>query len=371
MNCRISLSCAMGLESVLKFELYDLGHKQLTIENGAISLDGTLNDVIQFNLWCRTAGRVFIDLPSFKAHTFDELFDAVTAINWTEWLPKNAKCTIDSVSSKNSDLFSKSDVQSITKKAIITKLQKTHQTRTIIESGPHIPIRVSIQNNHVTLKLDTSGHGLNKRGYRTRFDAPLRETLAAAMIKLSRWDPENDALIDPCCGSGTILIEAGMIANNIAPGLNQTFCSEEWPVFKANEWQNAREEAVSKRRRIPFRIYGSDVNPDILKTARYNIEKAGLTNIFVETKDVADLRSRFDKGKIICNPPYGIRLEDQGDTHKLYANMGRQFKQQFSDWHYYILSGDEDFEEYFNQKATKKRKLFNGKIRCDLYQYFN
>ncbi|MGC6367334.1 MAG: THUMP domain-containing class I SAM-dependent RNA methyltransferase [Candidatus Marinamargulisbacteria bacterium] len=371
MNCRISLSCAMGLESVLKFELYDLGHKQLAIENGSISLDGTLNDVIQFNLWCRTAGRVFIELPTFRAHTFDELFDAVTAISWAEWLPKNAKCTIDSVSSKNSDLFSKSDIQSITKKAIITKLQKTHQTRTIIESGPHIPIRVSIQNNQVTLKLDTSGHGLNKRGYRTRFDAPLRETLAAAMIKLSRWDPENDALIDPCCGSGTILIEAGMIANNIAPGLNQTFCSEEWPVFKANEWQNAREEALSKRRRIPFRIYGSDVNPDILKTARYNIEKAGLSKIFVETKDVADLRSRFDKGKIICNPPYGIRLEDQGDTHKLYANMGRQFKQQFSDWHYYILSGDEDFEEYFNQKATKKRKLFNGKIRCDLYQYFN
>ena len=189
------------------------------------------------------------------------------------------------------------------KKRLLTIFKKPIKTRTIIESGPHIPIRVSIQNNHVTLKLDTSGHGLNKRGYRTRFDAPLRETLAAAMIKLSRWDPENDALIDPCCGSGTILIEAGMIANNIAPGLNQTFCSEEWPVFKANEWQNAREEAVSKRRRIPFRIYGSDVNPDILKTARYNIEKAGLSKIFVETKDVADLRSRFDKGKIICNPP--------------------------------------------------------------------
>ena len=220
-----------------------------------------------------------------------------------------------------------------------------------------IPIRIAIQDNTVTIRLDTSGHGLNKRGYRTRFDAPLRETLAAAMIQLTRWDPENDALLDPCCGSGTLLIEAAMIANQIAPGLHQQFCSEDWPAFSPSDWKNAREDATSQQKDTPYRIYGSDNNPQILKTARYNIERAGLSNIFVETKDISDLRSRFDQGKIICN-------------HKLYATMGRQFKQFFQDWHYYILSGDEAFELYFNQKATKKRKLFNGKIRCDLYQYF-
>ena len=225
-------------------------------------------------------------------------------------------------------------------------------------------------NDQVTLRLDTSGHGLNKRGYRTRFDAPLRETLAAALIKLSRWDPENDMLLDPCCGSGTILIEAGMIANHIAPGLNQVFCSEAWPVFSPKDWTAAREHAKSQQKDTPYRIYGSDNNPQILKTARYNIDRAGLSNIFVETKDMSELRSRFDQGKIICNPPYGIRLEDQGATHKLYATMGRQFSQFFRDWHYYILSGDDAFELYFNKQATKKRKLFNGKIRCDLYQYF-
>ena len=370
MNVTLAISCAMGLETVLKFELYDLGYKDLTIENGIISFSGTLEDAIQLNLWCRTAGRIFIELPTFNAQTFDDLFDSIQSMDWTPWLNKHSRITIDSVSSKHSDLFSKSDIQSIAKKAIITSLQKTFNCSTIEETGAHVPIRIQILNNQVTLRLDTSGHGLNKRGYRTRFDAPLRETLAAAMIKLSRWDPENDALIDPCCGSGTILIEAGMIANNIAPGLNQTFAAEEWVAFNAQDWNNAREEAKNKQKKTAFRIYGSDLNPQILKTARYNIARAGIDDIFVETKNVADLRSRFDQGKIICNPPYGIRLEDQASTHKLYNLMGHQFKQHFKHWHYYILSGDEQFEEYFNQKATKKRKLFNGKIRCDLYQYF-
>ena len=222
---KIVATCAMGIESVLKFELYDLGYKELTIENGCISFDGTPNDVIQLNLWCRTAGRIFIELPSFKAKSFDDLYDAVANIDWTKWLEKDSKCTIDSVSSKNSELFSKSDIQRITKKAIISSLQRSYSIQRFPETGAHVPIRVVVNNDQVSLRLDTSGHGLNKRGYRTRFDAPLRETLAAAIIKLSRWDPENDVLLDPFCGSGTILIEAAMIANNIAPGLNQSFCS--------------------------------------------------------------------------------------------------------------------------------------------------
>ncbi len=371
MNVTIILSCAMGLESVLKFELYDLGYKELRIDNGFIALNGTLTDVCKLNMWCRTAGRVFIELPTFEAHTFDDLFDAISTIDWTPWLETDSRCTIDSVSSKNSDLYSKSDIQSITKKAIISSLERSYNTSHFPETGAHVPIRVVINNNQVSLRLDTSGHGLNKRGYRTRFDAPLRETLAAAMIKLSRWDPANDVLLDPFCGSGTILIEAAMIANNIAPGAQQSFCSEMWPIFSGDDWRLIKSQAQDSISPIPFRIYGSDNNPDILKTARYNFKRAGIDNIFVETKALTEIKSRFDKGKIICNPPYGIRLEEQGAVHKLYAQMGHHLPTNFPDWDYYILTGDEQFEDYFNKKATKKRKLFNGKIRCDLYQFFN
>ena len=370
MTYTIVITCAMGLESVLKFECYDLGYKQLTINNGFITLQGTLTDVCRLNMWLRTAGRVFIELDSFKAQTFDDYFDAIYAMDWKNWLPKDVFCTIDSVSSKHSELFSKSDIQSITKRAILKSLESAYSITTFPESGPHVPIRIVIDNDIVTLRLDTSGHGLNKRGYRSRFDAPLRETLAAAMIKLSRWDPENDALIDPFCGSGTILIEAAMIANNIAPGLKQEFCSEFWPIYENDEWKNVRKDAHDSIQSIKYRIYGSDQNPNILKTARYNFESANVSDIFVETKSVVDVRSRFDKGKIICNPPYGLRLEDEASVHKTYAQMGQVFSQYFKEWNFYILTGDESFEEYFNKQATKKRKLFNGKIRCDLYSYF-
>ena len=360
----------MGLETVLKFELFDLGYKDLTIDNGSISFMGTLNDVIKCNLWCRTAGRVFVEIASFKAMSFDDLFEAVIKVDWSEWLEKDTKVTIDSVNSSNSELFSKSDIQSISKKAIVNYMQKKYKVRQLPETGYHVPIRIIINKNMVSIRLDTSGHGLNKRGYRTRFDAPLRETLAAAIIKLSRWDPKNDVLLDPFCGSGTILIEAAMIANNIAPGLNQSFVSEDWPIFKNSAWEKAKSEARSSITPYPFRIYGSDQNPDILKTARFNLKRANIEGVFVETKPFDQIQSRFEKGKIICNPPYGIRLEEAATTHKLYVTMGHHLRKNFSAWNFYILTGEENFEEYFNKKATKKRKLFNGNIRCDLYQYF-
>jgi putative N6-adenine-specific DNA methylase len=367
---KIILSCAMGLETVLKFELYDLGFKELSIDNGSISFDGTLEDVITCNLWCRTAGRVFVEIATFKAITFDELFDAVLTCDWSTWINRDTKVTIDAVTSTNSELFSKSDIQAITKKAIVRYCQDKYKVRRLPESGYHIPIRIVIAKNTVSLRLDTSGHGLNKRGYRSRFDAPLRETLAAALIKLSRWDPENDVLLDPFCGSGTILIEAAMMATNMAPGLAQTFTAEDWPIFPQKSWESARSKAKESITPSPVRIYGSDHNSDILKTARYNFKRANIDGIFVETKSFDDVKSRFEKGKIICNPPYGLRLEETAQTHKLYVAMGRHLKRAFSNWDYYILTADEDFEEYFNQKATKKRKLFNGNIRCDLYQYF-
>jgi putative N6-adenine-specific DNA methylase len=367
---KIVITCAMGLESVLKYELKDLGYHHLEVDNGFITINGNLNDIPTLNLWTRIGARVFIELPPFQAESFDDLFDAVAAIDWAQWVPVDGRCTIDSVHSKQSNLYSQSDIQSITKKAIIESLKKSYPNTTFTETGPHIPIRLTIHNNTVFVRLDTSGHGLNKRGYRSRFDAPLRETLAAAIIKLSRWNPNEDALLDPCCGSGTILIEAGMMAQNIAPGLNQRFCSESWPIMAGNCWQDARDNAESQKKATPFRIYGSDINPNILKTARINIKAVGIDGIFVETKPISDIRSRFQKGKIICNPPYGIRLEDEATAKALYGQMNTVFNQYFPDWDYYILSGNTSFEDYFNQKATKKRKLFNGPIRCDLYQYF-
>lgn len=368
----ICCTCAMGLEQVLKYELYDLGYPSLSVNNGYITFNGHLDDICHLNMWSRISGRIFIQLPSFTAHSFDDLFDAIREYTWSDWLPKDARCTIDQVTTKSSDLFSKSDIQSIAKKAIISSLEASYGTRIFPETGTHVPIRISIQNNQVTLRLDTSGHGLNKRGYRTRFDAPLRETLAAAMIKLSRWNPESDVLLDPFCGSGTILIEAAMMAYAIAPGLHQQFCSESWPIFSSTAWPSTRKKAAASAHPKPVRIYGSDNNPAILKTARYNMMRMGIEGVFVETKDALTIQSRFNKGKIICNPPYGLRLDEQGTVHKLYATLGHHLRNNFPnpEWNYYILTADTNFEDYFNQLSTKKRKLFNGNIRCDLYSFF-
>ena len=370
MNITLLVSCAMGLETVLKYELFDLGYKELQIDNGMIRLNGTLEDACTLNLWLRTAGRVFIEIGQFNATTFDALFDNVTALPWSDWIPANGACAVTHVHSHQSELFSKSDIQAISKKAIITAIMKGHNTQLCPETGPEFPVRIAVQNNKVSVRLDTSGHGLNKRGYRSRFDAPLRETLAAGLLKLSRWNPQNDALLDPCCGSGTILIEAAMMAYNIAPGLRQTFCAESWPIFGDSLWSTARKNAQDSQTPCKVRMYGSDQNADILTTARYNIQTMGLENIFVETKDIKDIRSRFDCGKIICNPPYGIRLEEQRSTHAMYATMGKVFAAQFPKWDYYILTANDQFEIHFNADATKKRKLFNGNLRCDLYQYF-
>jgi putative N6-adenine-specific DNA methylase len=390
MTQQIVATCAMGLESELKHELTQMGYSGLQMDNGRISFNASTTDIIHLNLWSRIAGRILIKLAQFKATNFDELFNAIEAIDWRIWCPKNGRCTIDAVSTKDAVLYAKSTVQSIAKKAIVTSLQSRYNIVNISETGPHIPIRIDIKNDTVTVFLDSSGHGLNKRGYRTRFDAPLRETLAAGILKLSRWKPDQDVLLDPFCGSGTILIEAALMANNIAPGLNQTFCSETWPMFSESDWTTARSNAISSQKTSAFRIYGSDINPEILNTARFNFKRANVDGIFVETKGISSVRSRFDKGKIITNPPYGIRIHDESNQNfrfdkktprhsihrastveTLYTTMGAQFKTHFKGWDYYILCGDMSFEDCFNKKASKKRKLFNGNIQCNLYQYFS
>jgi putative N6-adenine-specific DNA methylase len=363
----------MGLESVLARELQALGF-QTTVLNTKVEFQGDFVDLFRANLWCRTAGRIYIKIATFNATTFDELFDQTYACDWPFWISKEDQFPVSKVSSRKSKLFSKSDCQAIVKKAISKKLQDTYNQKTLPETGSLVPIRIQIENDEVVLSIDSTGAGLNKRGYRAHMSvAPLRETLAAGLILLSRWRAAEDALIDPFCGTGTLLIEAGLIACNIAPGLNRSFISQKFKCIESKYFDTAYEEAHdSILKDVSFRIYGSDINPKVLSIANKNIELAGLSNIFVQKRELQDISSRFDRGKIITNPPYQERLDTPGydSSEELYKMIGSVFSENFSEWDYGVLSDNEDFEDYFGQKSRKKRKLFNGGIQCRFFQYF-
>ncbi|RAP33178.1 RNA methyltransferase [Candidatus Marinamargulisbacteria bacterium SCGC AG-410-N11] len=363
---------AMGLESVLKQEVLQLGYKIDNVYDGKVEFEGDLTDICKTNIWLRTAGRIYIKIATFKATTFDELFDKTKQINWHNWIGKNDRFPISKITSRKSTLFSKSDCQSIVKKAIVSQLQSHYKIHSLPENEANCAIRIQIENDFVTLSLDSSGAGLNKRGYRAHMDiAPIRETLAAGLILLSRWNPTRDILIDPMCGTGTILIEAGMIAQNIAPGLNRSFASEQWKIIPSKLWNNTRQEAIAaKNNHTNFTILGSDINGRSLNIARKNIELANVTNINVQTLPLSEFNSRHKFGKIITNPPYGDRLNQDINIHDLYTEMGAIFKDNIPDWSYYIITPHEQFEQLFNKKATKRRKLFNGNIQCWYYQYF-
>ncbi len=364
----------MGLESVLAKEIQALGY-DTEIFNTKVAFKGDDQAICRANLWLRTAGRVYLKIASFKATTFDELFDQTRGVNWSEWIGQNDQFPVTQVSSRKSALFSKSDCQSIVKKAIVTHLQTTYKSNTLPETGASYPIRVQIESDIVTLSIDTTGDGLNKRGYRAHMSrAPLRETLAAGLVLLSRWRPDQDVLMDPFCGTGTILIEAGLIARNMAPGLNRSFNSEKWHRMSPDVWATARREATDCiKKESDYRIYGSDNNPKALSIANKNIELAGLTNIFVQKRELTEISSRFEQGKIIANPPYGERLETGPDLEidQLYEQMGHIFREQFPLWSYYILTSHEAFDRVFGKKSTKNRKLYNGGIMCWYYQYFS
>ena len=370
MKFSITATAAMGLETVLKYELFDLGYKDLTVENGKITLTGDWIDICRLNLQLRSAGRVYLNIAEFEAKSFDELFEKTRAIEWEQFIQETDRFPVSKISSKNSTLFSKSDSQSIIKKAIVDRLRSKYNRNHFPETGASFFIRAEILNDVVKLSVDTSGEGLHKRGYRAySSQAPLRETLAASMILLSRWNPEEEVLMDPFCGSGTILIEAAMIAQNIAPGLSRYFASEFWGVFPDKDWESARVEAESQKKDIKANIYGSDIDPKVLNIARHNISESALENVFVQTLDVKESRSKFKSGKIICNPPYGERIKI--NLNELYADMAYAFNSGFQDWSYYILSGDPFFEKGFGKKANKNRKVFNGNLPCRIYQYFN
>lgn len=363
-------TAAMGLEAIVAKEVRDLGY-ECTVDNGKVHFKGDEKAIARSNMWLRTADRVKIVVGEFRATTFDELFEKTKALNWHDYLPVNAQFPVAGKSVK-SKLFSVSDCQAIVKKAIVQSLS-THYKKTgwLEENGPLFKLEVSILKDIATLTIDTSGHGLHRRGYRTgQGEAPIKETLAAALIQLTNWTPDRP-FVDPFCGSGTIPIEAALIGQNIAPGFNREFLSEEWDWMSAELWDEVRMEAEDLANYDqPLDITGTDIDHKMVKIAEENAFEAGLGDLVqFKQMQVRDFTTPKENGVIVGNPPYGERLGDKPSVQRMYREMGQAFEP-LETWSIYMLTSDEEFEEHYGKKATKKRKLFNGFIRTDYYQYW-
>ncbi len=363
------ITSAFGLEAVVAREVRALGYENIKVENGKISFLADKKAICRCNLWLRTGDRVLVKLGQYKATTFDELFEKTKALPWHEWIPEDGVFPVVGKSVK-SQLASVSDCQAIVKKAVVESLKSKYHTSWFKEERGQYKIEVALLNDMATLTIDTSGVGLHKRGYRTLSNtAPLKETLAAGLIQLSFWNPDR-VLIDPLCGSGTIPIEAALIGKNIAPGMNRNFAAEEWDNIPKDIWREARKEThdLADYDR-PIRIYGSDRDGEDLSLARHHIKESFLEgDIHIQKLDITNLASRFQYGCIICNPPYGERLGEKSEVEKLYRDMGRVFAK-LDTWSYYIITSHPSFENLFARKADKKRKLYNGRIQCNYYQY--
>ncbi|MBP1762087.1 MAG: rRNA ((2445)-N(2))-methyltransferase, partial [Firmicutes bacterium] len=326
--------------------------------------------IARCNLWLRSADRVLIKAGEFKALSFEALFEQTKALPWDDWLPENAEFPVEGKSIQ-SKLFSVPDCQAIVKKAIVEKMKIRYPRKWFQEDGPKYRIQTALLKDRVTLTIDTSGAGLHKRGYRKlSAEAPLKETLAAALINISRWKADR-AFIDPLCGSGTIPIEAALIGRNIAPGLDRNFAAENWTQIPAVIWRQAREEANdSILQHQPLGIMGYDLNPTVLDLARFHARQAGLQNLVsFQQRDVRQLGSKYKYGYLITNPPYGERLADLNEAEELYRVMGEVFAK-LDTWSFYIICPHPRFEELFQRKADKKRKLYNGRIQCNYFQFF-
>ncbi len=359
-----------GIEAVVAREIKELGYEDVTVENGRVIFTGNEEAICKSNLWLRCADRVYLKVGEFVATTFEELFQQVKALPWENYLGVDANFPVNAKSVK-SKLFSLSDIQAISKKAIVEKMKATYAQDWFEESGSKYPIMVSILKDKVTVSIDTSGAGLHKRGYReVGSEAPLKETLAAAMIKVSRWRPDR-VLIDPFCGSGTIAIEAALIGRNIAPGINRSFISEEWDMIPKDLWKKVKKEAyevMEYDREIE--IYGYDIDGRVVKIAMNNAEEAGVEDcMHFQRRPVSELSSKKKYGYIICNPPYGERLGEKKEVERLYREMGKVFTK-LDTWSYYVITSHEEFQQCFGKKADKNRKLYNGRIKCYYYQYF-
>ncbi len=362
-------TATFGVEALVAEELRTLGYGDVIVENGRVSFSGDAKDIARCNISLRTADRLLIKMADFEATDFEELFQQTLRVEWEHFIPAKGKMHVVG-KSHQSKLSSVPDCQSIVKKAIVEAMKRKYPAHWFEETGPVYRIEIAFLKDRATLTVDTSGSGLHKRGYRTdRGEAPLRETLAAALVKLSRWEPGRE-FADPLCGSGTIAIEAALLGKNIAPGMRRSFVSEGWPQVPAKYWEEAREEARSKINDASFRVLASDIDGTVLKAGRENAARAGVSDLVsFQRRPLAEFSSSRKYGCIVCNPPYGERTGSAGEVEKIYKNLGLIFSR-LDNWSLFVLSPHPDFEKLFGKRADRKRKLFNGNILCYYYQYF-
>jgi putative N6-adenine-specific DNA methylase len=362
-------TCSFGLEALVGRELRLLGYDELSVENGRVTFNGNERDIARCNIWLRTADRVLIKVREFKATDFQELFQGTLNTEWENFFPIDGKMHIIGKSVR-STLSSVKDCQSIVKKGIVQAMRRKYHVARFPETGPVYRVEVGLLKDVATLTIDTTGHGLHKRGYREESgEAPLRENLAAALVMLSRWTPDR-VLADPLCGAGTIAIEAALIGRNMAPGLLRTFVSEEWEQMSGDTWRSVREDALARISGTPFRILASDRDGKAVKKARENALRAGVGDfIGFQKLPIEEFRSSKKHGCVICNPPYGERMGESKEVEYLYKSMGKVFSK-LDRWSFFVLTAHPRFEALFGRKADRNRKLYNGNIRCYFYEYF-
>ena len=358
------------MEAVLKREILSLGLEIVQVEDGKVTFKGDESAFARANIFLRTTERILLKVGSFKATTFDELFEGTKALPWEQYVPKDGRFWVTKANSVRSALFSPSDIQSIMKKAMVERLKAKYEIDWFSETGADYAVRVSILKDEVTVGLDTSGESLHKRGYRKLTSkAPITETLAAAIILHTPWKADR-LLVDPFCGSGTFPIEAALIGMNIAPGIKREFAAEKFSFLDKKIWENARTEAKDMiRHDVELNIQGYDIDSEIIQAAMQNAKLAGVADkIHLQAKDVRDLSSSKQYGFIITNPPYGERMEEKKDMPKLYETIGKTFNK-LGTWSYYIITGYEDAEKYIGRKADKNRKIYNGMLKSYLYEF--
>lgn len=363
--------CHFGMEAVLKREIIELGYEITSVEDGRVTFIGDAEAVCRANVFLRTAERILIKVGQFHAETFDELFEGTKALPWEEYLPQNAKFWVAKAASVKSKLFSPSDIQSIMKKAMVERMRKVYRVNWFPEDGDAFPIRVFLHKDEVTVSLDTTGESLHKRGYRKlTAKAPIAENLAAALIMLTPWN-KTRILVDPFCGSGTIPIEAAMMAANMAPGMNRSFLAESWThIISRKEWYACMDEAAEL---VDFSqmpdIQGYDIDDEMVRIARENAKLAGVEQyIHFQRRGIEALSHPKKYGFIITNPPYGERLEDKNTIAFIYRTLGERYRQ-LDSWSLYVITSYEDAQQMIGRKADKNRKIYNGMLKTYYYQF--
>ena len=363
--------CHFGLESVLKREIYDLGYEIGSVEDGRVTFLGDWEAVARANVFLRSAERILLKAGTFQAKTFEELFQQTKAIPWERYIPKDGKFWVTKATSVKSTLFSASDIQSIIKKAMVSRLGEIYHQEWFSEEGAAFPVRAFLLKDQVTLTLDTTGESLHKRGYRIyKSKAPLTETLAAALLMLTPWRGDR-ILVDPFCGSGTFPIEAAMMAAHMAPGMNRGFLAENWSnLMDRRLWTDAVDEAHDQMNpQVETDIQGYDLDADVVKSARENAKLAGVDHlIHFQQRPVSALSHPKKYGFLVTNPPYGERIEEKENLPALYRELGERFAS-LDAWSAYIITAYEDAEKYIGRKADKNRKIYNGMMKTYFYQF--